>query len=220
MQRLLTGKVRLSGFEGEWKEVRLGEIGECIRGVSYQPKDLYTTDVENSVRLLRSNNILDNKIIEHEIQFVDKSKVKENQILRKTDIVISMANGSKNLIGKNAEFRLDATGIYTVGSFCAIFRFNQKVESGYAKYLFQTERYEKYVQNLIVGSNINNLKPTDIESMSFRIPSDVNEQKVLASIIDSANKAIELLEREVETLKQQKKGLMQLLLTGKVRVKC
>jgi type I restriction enzyme, S subunit len=219
MQKLLTGEVRLPGFNGEWIEVKLGDLGECIRGVSYNPKDLYLNDNQNSIRLLRSNNIQDGTLNNDDIQYVDKSIVKEKQLLRKNDLVISMANGSKKLVGKNGVFHSLSNFEYTVGAFCAIFRFNNKCSPNYAKYLFQTNKYEYFVQNLIAGSNINNLKPSDIESMKFIVPANRNEQEEIAKVIDQITNEIKLLGKEILLLKQQKKGLMQLLLTGKVRVK-
>ncbi|MGG3987229.1 restriction endonuclease subunit S [Bacillus smithii] len=219
MQKLLTGEVRLPSFDKEWKEVKLAELGECIRGVSYKPEDLYLEDNNNSIRLLRSNNILGNTLVIKDIQFVDKSKVKKKQLLKKTDVVISMANGSKKLVGKNGVFNSKSNYFYTVGAFCAIFRFNQKSSANFAKFLFQTNKYNYYVQNLLAGSNINNLKPSDIESMKFFIPTEIQEQNEIAKVLDSASNEINVLEKELEALKQQKKGLMQLLLTGKVRVK-
>lgn len=219
MQKLLTGEVRLPGFNGEWKEVKLGYLGECIRGVSYKPGDLYPEDNRNSVRLLRSNNIKDDTLNNEDIQYVDKSKAKEKQLLRKNDLVISMANGSKKLVGKSGVFNSLYNYAYTVGAFCAIFRFNDRCSPNYAKYLFQTNKYNYYVQNLMAGSNINNLKPSDIESMKFSIPAEKNEQDGIATILDTTTKEIKYLNKEIVLLKQQKKGLMQLLLTGKVRVK-
>ena len=219
MQKLLTGEVRLPGFKGEWKEVKLGYLGECIRGVSYKPGDLYPEDNRNSVRLLRSNNIKDDILNNEDIQYVDKSKAKEKQLLRKNDLVISMANGSKKLVGKSGVFNSLYNYAYTVGAFCAIFRFNDRCSPNYAKYLFQTNKYNYYVQNLMAGSNINNLKPSDIESMKFSIPAEKNEQDGIATILDTTTKEIKYLNKEIVLLKQQKKGLMQLLLTGKVRVK-
>ena len=58
MQQLLTGKKRLPGFSGEWKKVRLSELGNCIRGVSYDPqKDLFEGKESKKIQLLRANNI-------------------------------------------------------------------------------------------------------------------------------------------------------------------
>ncbi|MDQ0160741.1 restriction endonuclease subunit S [Alkalibacillus salilacus] len=219
MQKLLTGEMRVSGFDGEWKEIRLGDIGFCIRGVSYKPGDLYSEESTNTCRLLRSNNIFENKVLYSDIQYVDKVKVKEKQILKENDIIISMANGSKKLVGKNVEYKHASNQSYTVGAFCSIFRSKKNVSSRLIKYLFKTSKYDYYVSILIAGSNINNLKPSDIESMKFFVPSDLEEQNKIAETLGICDKEIFYLEEELRHIKLQKRGLMQLLLTGKVRVK-
>ncbi len=120
MQKLLTGNVRFKGFSEEWEEVRLGDIGEIIRGVSYKPNNLFDKDNKNTIRLLRSINIEQNFLnINTKLQYVDKDKVTKSQILQNGDLVICMANGSKNLVGKNAEYIFNNQYSYTVGAFCA-----------------------------------------------------------------------------------------------------
>jgi len=63
-----------------------------------------------------------------------------------------------------------------------------------------------------------NVNIKDFFKISFKIP-QIEEQKRIAEVLNKAKKEIELLEQELEAVKKQKKGLMQKLLTGKVRVK-
>src|SRR5690606_17998097 len=80
MQELLTPKE-------DWEVKKLGDIGECLRGVSYSgDSDLFEADSEKSIKLLRSNNIYSSKIVFNNIQNVNKHKVKEHQIIQKSDI--------------------------------------------------------------------------------------------------------------------------------------
>ena len=59
----------------EWEANKVGSLGDIIRGVSYKGNsDLYKSDNENSVRLLRSNNIFEGRINLDEIQFVNKKE--------------------------------------------------------------------------------------------------------------------------------------------------
>lgn len=138
--------------------------------------------------------------------------------MTKGDLAICMANGSKNLVGKNGEYIPIDDYTYTVGAFCAIFRFNKDVISEFFKYIFQSEKYNYYVQNLLAGSNINNLKGDDIEMMKFEVPISKQEQQKVAQVLTAADKEIELLKKELEALKEQKRGLMQKLLSGEVRI--
>ena len=217
MQQLLTGKRRLPGFDGAWNDLTLGELGVCIRGVSYDPKsDLRDTDTGSSVRLLRSNNVQDGEVIFSNIQIVDESRVKDKQLLRDGDLIVCMANGSKRLVGKSAVFAKEDI-LYTVGAFMGIFRPNSSVASGFVRYLFATARYSYYIASTLSGSSINNLKPSDIEGMKFAIPSDKIEAQAIADCLDSASREIEALKNIKTHLSSQKKYLLQNLIAGTIR---
>ena len=220
MQRLLSGEVRFKEFKDEWKEVKLNTLGKFIRGVSYKPEDLSEYESVDNISLLRSNNILNNQIVYEDIQLVNALKVKEEQKLIMNDIVICMANGSKSLVGKNGLFKMNNNDrIFTVGAFCSIFRSNNNVNKQFMKYIFESNRYNLYVHNLLAGSNINNLKGSEIGNMKFLISNSLDEQKKIAEVLGTVDKEVELLKKELEALKLQKKGLMQRLFTGEVRVK-
>ncbi|MBU9710884.1 restriction endonuclease subunit S [Bacillus tamaricis] len=79
--------------------------------------------------------------------------------------------------------------------------------------------YIPYFKKLASGSTFLEISKRDVENTKVFIPQDINEQVAISSIIGNMDNAIELLEEETRALRQQKKGLMQLLLTGKVRVK-
>ncbi len=219
MQKLLTGEVRLPGFDGEWEEVRLGELGICIRGVSYKPDDLLEKEGEDSIVLLRANNIGDYQINHKELKYVKKSRVKEKQIIQNKDIVIAMSSGSLKSVGKIGFCSFSEVGM-CVGAFCAIFRTKNSTIADYIKHFFETDLYVTQLISRLEGTNINNLKNSDIESLNILIPIEDTEMKKLGNILSTADKEIDLLEEELELLKLQKKGLMQLLLTGIIRVKC
>src|SRR5690606_12729320 len=77
MQTLLTPK------DG-WEVKKLGEVCDCLRGVSYSgDTDLYGIENENSIKLLRSNNVYNSKVVFENIQNVNKHKVKEHQLIKR-----------------------------------------------------------------------------------------------------------------------------------------
>ena len=207
-------------FEGEWREVKLGDLGKCIRGVSYDGEsDLSEGDTELTIRLFRSNNIQNFTIDLSKLQFVNTRKVKTTQILKRNDIVVCMANGSKDLVGKAAPFIITDKFKYTFGAFMGCFRTDENnANSEIVKFLFQSNRYRLFITNLLSGSSINNLKPSDIESIRFKLPLP-EEQTAIAKVLQAADKEIQLLKNKLDKLKEQKKGLMQILLTGKKRLR-
>ena len=73
--------------------------------------------------------------------------------------------------------------------------------------------------NLRVGSGLPNIQISSLYKFKVFIPSDIAEQKAIAEILSKADEEIELLNKKLEAFKQEKKALMQQLLTGKIRVK-
>lgn len=217
MQQLLTGKKRFAGFGGEWKKVSLRKLGKCIRGVSYKPEQILSIETDDSIRLLRSTNIQNRSLNDKELVIIPSSLVNDSQVLKDGDLAVCMANGSKSLVGKSAPFKIQESK-YTVGAFCAVFRPNQDSNNEFIKFLFQSDVYSKELTILLSGSSINNLKGSDVEGIKFYIPYDKCEQQIIASVLSAADTEIENHQKQLAALKEQKKGLMQQLLTGKKRV--
>lgn len=219
MQELLTGKKRLPGFSGEWEVKRLGDVGACLRGVSYRgDSDLSAYDTECTKRLLRSNNVQDATIVTTDIQFVNIERVSENQLLQSQDILICMANGSKALVGKAGFFDVCDGYDYTFGAFMGCFRSSSDVANPkFVFYLFQTGRYRNYINNLLAGSSINNLTPASIESLEFSMPSD-SEQTAIAAVLSEMDAEIAELETQLTKTRTLKQGMMHKLLTGEIRL--
>lgn len=212
MQQLLQPK------EG-WEVKKLGEVGECHRGVSYNPeRDLHQHDKDTTIRLLRSNNVQNQNIDLNGLQFVDQEKVKLNQILQDNDIVICMANGSKQLVGKAAIYRKKDNLKYTFGAFMGCYRTNVDLaSSSYIAINFQSFQYRNYIDVLLSGSSINNLNPGNIESIEIPFPSP-EEQTRIATILSDMDAEINSLETKLEKYRKVKLGMMQNLLTGKIRL--
>ena len=219
MQQLLTGRTRLPGFTADWKEVRLGDLGRCLRGVSYKgDSDLSDGDSPTTVRLLRSNNVQNSLIQFNDVQYVNHGCVSDEQILRRNDIVICMANGSKVLVGKTGLYKDSQDTRYTFGAFMGCFRSSSdQAHAIFVRYLFLTKQYQDYISNLLAGSSINNLTPKSIESLLFNVPL-LKEQEVIAEALSVMDDELEALTEQVSKLRMVKEGMMQDLLTGKVRL--
>lgn len=205
--------IRFPEFEnsGEWVEKKLDNIGTFFRGHSYSKKDVSTEDNGNTI-VLRSNNIDEYRINYNDLQYVTK-KCRKEIIVKNNDIIICMSNGSANLVGKNAYIRYDKIPHdkkiddkdITVGAFCGIYR----TENQIVKYFFQSDFYKKQLQTLFAGSNINNLKGTDILSMYIYTPTSSQEQKKIADFMSSVDELINNEKIKLEKLIEYKKGLLQ-----------
>lgn len=190
---------------GEWKPCKLNDLGSFYRGLTYSTADV--SNDEEGIGVLRSTNIQENKLIlDKDLVFVNKICSFEQQ-LKKGDIVICMSNGSKALVGKNAEYDEDILCDLTVGAFCSIFRPKNK----FAKYLLQTKAYIQFVAFAIGGGNINNLKNSDLENFVQLTPAEPEEQQRIADCLSSVDDLIATQTNRLEALKNHKKGLMQQL---------
>ena len=219
MQQLLTGKRRLPGFSGKWEMKRLGEVGACLRGVSYRGEaDLAPYDTGATKRLLRANNVQNATIGTEDIQFVNAARVSSKQVMREGDVLVCMASGSRDLAGKAAAFHLRDGYEYTFGAFMWCFRSNSRlVDVAFVSFLFQTGQYRDYIANLLAGSSINNLRPSAIESLEFSLPA-IEEQNAIAAVLASVDGELAALEARRGKTHALKQGMMQQLLTGKIRL--
>ena len=219
MQQLLTGQTRLPSFHGEWEVKRMEHAGRCLRGVSYQgDSDLSTHDTAHTKRLLRSNNVQDAVVVTSEVQFVNAERVSPSQVLKENDILICMANGSKALVGKAGLFAVNDGYDYTFGAFMGCFRTDSTTANPpFVFSLFHTGRYRDYINNLLAGSSINNLRPSSIESLEFSFP-PLPEQTAIAAVLTDMDAELTALEQRREKTRALKQGMMQELLTGRIRL--
>ncbi|PPG44394.1 restriction endonuclease subunit S [Rathayibacter sp. AY2B5] len=219
-QDLLSGRVRLPGHTAPWAEARLGSLGKAIRGVAYEPDaDLSSSDQSFTVRLLRSNNVQDGQIVRRGLQFVHERRVSSAQVLASGDIVICMANGSRALVGKAALFEPKrGEPHYTFGAFMGAFRTDQSVASPrYIAELMRTHVFRNWLDVLLSGSSINNLRPGDIEGFVASLPS-LPEQVAIAETLGDVDQEIDQLGERLAKARAIKQGMMQHLLTGRVHL--
>jgi len=204
MEKLLTGEVRLPGYEDEWKEVRLGEVLKERKEIGYAELELLAITSKKGVVKRTDIEIKDTSS-------EDKSKYKR---ILPNDIGYNTMRMWQGVSGVS-KYEGIVSPAYT------ILKPTSKVDSYFVGYLFKLPKivdlFKRYSQGLV--SDTLNLKYSNFKGIKANIPCDVNEQKAITKILLTQDKEIELFEKSLEILKTQKKGLMHLLLTGKVRVK-
>lgn len=191
MQKLLTGEVRLPGFDGEWKEVQLGAIAEI-----YQPKTISQSEMMESGYPVYGANGL--------IGYYDKFNHDQWQIMitcrGSTCGTVNRTSGKAWITGNAMVVNVDNS---------------PNVDKDFMFYLCYIQKYDR----IIGGSGQPQITKKPLEDFLVTIPSNINEQKAIGTLLLNSDKEIDLLAKELSLFKQQKQGLMQLLLTGKVRVK-
>lgn len=216
MQELLTGKRRLQGYNEKWKESAIEDIGNLIRGVSFDSDSVSTSFFENSIPILRANNIVDGNLFLHDLIFVDKHFVKKHQYHRENDILICSANGSKRLVGKAALIKGDDN--ISFGAFMTTLRCKNASMALYFSMFMRTDEYRKQINDLLCGSAINNLNSKQLYTIKLKHPSDQAEQHAIATILSDMDAEIAELEAKRDKYKEVRQGMMQQLLTGKIRL--
>ena len=222
MQQLLTGKKRLldgngKRFEGEWEEYKLKDVAKII----VSPVDKKTVEGEIPVELCNYTDVYYNIRITKSLDFM-KATAKQSEIDRFTlqvdDVIITKDSETPEDIAVPALVSEDLNGV-VCGYHLAIIRPNKdKVIGAFLNYLFATPKIGYYFFSLANGATRFGLTISSIEQAQFKLPSLAEQQKISA-VLTNADKEIELLEQQLADLQQEKKALMQVLLTGKKRVR-
>ena len=191
MQRLLTGELRLPGVKREWKTIKLGDVAEI-----YQPKTISQSELKKTGYPVYGANGL--------IGYYDKYNHETWQIM------ITCRGSTCGSVNKT-----DGKAWITGNAMVVNVDKSPNIDKDFIYYLCLIQNYKK----IIGGSGQPQITKKPLEEFKIFIPLDIKEQKQIAKILLFADKEINFLEKELAEIKQQKKGLMQLLLTGKVRVK-
>lgn len=210
MQKLLTGEVRLPGFDGEWKAEKIKNISKVYRGASPRPiSDSRWFDQDSKIGWVRISDVTNSKKILYKTeQYLSEEGIKKSRLVKKNSIIMSICA----TVGKPIITGFDVC----IHDGFVVFE-DVKINKDYFYYsLLRIENYWiKYGQT---GSQMN-LNTDIVGNEKIKFPVEYAEQKAIAELLMNVDKEIDLLESELEQLKLQKQGLMQLLLTGKVRVK-
>jgi len=176
----------MNANQKQFKTVKLGDVCDQLRGVSYNKSDATAVPVSGSVPVLRANNIDDGLINLDDLVYVPRRLILSRQFIKKGDVVIAASSGSLSVVGKAAQARKDIDAGF--GAFCKLLRPGEKVNSGFFGYYFQNRKYRHTISSLAAGANINNLKNEHINDLDFPdLP--LPEQKRIAEILDLADEA-------------------------------
>jgi type I restriction enzyme S subunit len=216
MQQLLSEK-RIVKNE-KWcksgmKRVELNELGKIVSGGT--PDTTVGEYWGGSINWVTPTDITALKGSKY--LYDTKRKITEKGLKNSSAEIIpidSIVITSRATIG---EIAINKEPITTNQGFKSIIPNPQKVNTEYLYYLLQTKKHQLIA--LGSGSTFFEVSKTDIFHFSLFIVNSIEEQTAIAQVLQAVDKEISLLKAKVEKLKEQKKGLMQILLTGKVRLK-
>ncbi len=193
MQQLLTGKRRLPGFSGEWKKEKLGNMCDIVKGEQVN---------KNTLCEVGTYYVLNGGVTPS--GYTDMWNTSENTIS------ISEGGNSCGFVNFNQEKFWSGGHCYTLQSL-SISEIINTFLYHYLKY------HEHEIKSLRVGSGLPNIQKTSLDSFDLAYP-PIEEQAAIAEVLSTADREIDLLRQDIEQEKQKKKALMQMLLTGIVRV--
>ena len=202
MQQLLTGNQRLKGFE-EGAFHRLGNyISECNRRNNGCNRVLSVTNTRGF--------ILQEEQFDKIVASNDTSNYK---IVRRGEFAY---NPSRVNVGSLAMLNEYDEGI--LSPMYIVFKANENIDKTYLLQCLQSWWFRGHIPAYTQGSVRDSLSFDGLCSMKFYIPT-LQEQKAISAILEQADKEIEIQKQKLAAMQEQKKGLMQVLLTGKKRIK-
>ena len=198
---------RFPGFTDDWEQRKLTEFVEFFSGLTYTPNDVQ----ENGTLVLRSSNVSNGEVVDADNVYVNPQVVNSENV-KVGDIVVVVRNGSRSLIGKHAQIKAFMPNT-VIGAFMTGIRSECPK---FTNALLNTSRFEEEIA-MNMGATINQITGYMFSKMEFKVPC-LDEQKEIGEYFENLDHLITLHQRKLEEMKKQKKALMQLLLTGIVRV--
>ncbi len=178
----LTGHDASTGITPDgWKTVKIADVADFIRGVTYQKSDAREEPEDGFLPLIRATNIGNESLSYDEFVFVPKKVVKPEQLIRINDMVIAASSGSISIVGKSAPVLVDFEA--TFGAFCAVLRPQSSISPNFFRLYVQSPICRETWSNLARGTNINNLKREQVLTTSIPVP-PLDEQEKIAEILD------------------------------------
>lgn len=226
MQDLLSGRVRLPGYEtkgwkhtdigdipDDWEINRLGLISQTItKGTT--PKTMGFDFKGTGINFIKIEAISENgRLILSELSYIDEkchNAFKRSQ-LESGDILFSIAGAlGRRLLVKSCILPSN------INQALAIIRL-KNIDKNYIYHYLESSSVKSYIKNSYSQGAQSNLSLRDVKYMNILLPSP-GEQQVIAKVLSDMDDELETLEAELEKLNHMKRGMMQELLTGRIRL--
>lgn len=216
MQMLVTGKKRLDGFDGEWVKINLSKNSKLKARIGWQGLTTAEYLDEGYSYLITGTDFKDGQINWNGCHYVDYNRYEQ-------DPNIQVSNGDLLLtkdgtIGKVA-YVADLTRPATLNS--GVFLVKPITDAYTAHFMFyvlESSVFKDFLQQLSAGSTINHLYQKDLVKFYLYVPPTKEEQEAIAAILFDMDSDIHKLEAKLEKYQKVKQGMMEELLTGKVRL--
>ncbi|MBU1626623.1 restriction endonuclease subunit S [bacterium] len=216
MQKLLTGQIRLPGFSEPWSTVELATIGDT-RTSSVDKK---TVEGEQEVSLLNYMDVYKRDHISNN-DTLQRVTVKRQQLtssnLKQGDILFTPSSETPDDIGHSAVVIEDLENVVFSYHLMRFRPQKSNLHYRFSAYCFKTNEFYLELWKKAQGATRFTLSKEALEKSKITIPTSKDEQLAIADFLETSDKAIEMFERKLSLLEDQKKYLLNNLITGKIR---
>ena len=212
MQQLLTGKKRLPGFSGEWKEVKLGDLFEKINRKNEEGNT-------NVVTISAQRGFV------KQTDFFNKSVASETldnySLIYHGEFCYNKSYSNGYPLGATKRLIAFEKAVVTTLYICFKIKDQKKSNGSFFEQFFEANSLDrsliKIAQEGGRAHGLLNVSLSDFFNIKIKLP-PIEEQTAIAEILAAADRELQLQKEKLAQLQTQKKGLMQVLLTGKKRL--
>ena len=191
-------EIRFKGFTEAWEQRKLTEFVDFFNGQTYSPSNVQA----NGTLVLRSSNVQHGEISKDDCVYISNNVVNSSNV-NIGDIIVVVRNGSRNLIGKHAQIKVNMPNT-VIGAFMTGIRAK---DSNFINALLSTQLFESEI-NKNMGATINQITGYMFANMEFYIPKN-KEQLNIGKLFLNIDNLITLHQRKLEKLKNIKKSLLE-----------
>lgn len=216
MQMLVTGKKRLDGYSGEWVKINLAKNSKLKARIGWQGLTTAEYLDEGYSFLITGTDFDGGRINWNGCHFVNYDRYAQDPNIQVTngDLLLTK-DGTIGKVAYVTELKTPATlnsGVFLVkpitDAYVAHFMF----------YVLESSVFKDFLQQLSAGSTINHLYQKDLVKFDLYVPPTKEEQEAIAAILFDMDSDIHKLEEKLSKYQKVKQGMMEELLTGKVRL--
>ena len=216
-QELMQGIIRLDGCSFEWIEKTFDDI-ICRFSTGLNPRDNFTLNSGGENYYVTIKNFSDgNLYLDAKCDIIDNQallKINERSDLRKDDILLA----SIGRVG-DVYFIKETPNNWNINESVFTLRANKNVIYPlYLYYIFKTNKIKRDLENKITGSTFKSIKMADLKAIRVRIPVSITEQVSISKILSLADFEVIQLQNKLFKYRMLRQGMMQTLLTGKIRL--
>lgn len=222
MQELLTGKRRLPGFSVEWNQVPFGDLFDFLPTNAFTRDQMTDTGTIQNVHygdiLTKYGACLDmaNTDVPYLLETVSVRKYSESSYVREGDVIIA-DTAEDSTVGKCVEL-VNVHGKVLSGQHTMLCRPKVTFAPKFLGYYMNAECFHKQMVPFITGIKVSSISKANISTLVLKYPTLVEEQQAIAQVFSDVDDEIAQLEKKLAKYQQIKQGMMQELLTGRIRL--